>query len=93
MLVASCYNTFVNAYYSAFGNPENKYQIILDYSIEVLFAMDLIFNFFQEYKDEETYTIVSDVKKIAKHYLKGSCIFDLLANIPFKLILEVAMNE
>ena len=50
--------------------------------IEGLFLFDLIFCFFQEYKDEETYTIVSDVKKIAKHYARGSFIFDLLAIIP-----------
>jgi hypothetical protein len=59
----------------------------LDYSIEVLFAFDLCFCFCQEYKDEETYTIVSDIKLIAKHYAKGSFIFDLLANIPFELII------
>lgn len=58
----------------------------LDYSIEVLFAFDLFFCFCQEYKDEETYTIVSDIKMIAKHYAKGSFIFDLLANIPFELL-------
>ena len=29
---------------------------------------------------------MSDIKKIAKHYLKGSCIFDLLANIPFEIL-------
>ena len=57
----------------------------LDYLIEVLFFLDFCFCFCQEYKDEETYTVVSDIKKIAKHYLKGSCIFDLLANIPFEL--------
>jgi len=48
--------------------------------------MDFIFCFCQEFKDEETYTIVSDIKKIAKHYMKGSCIFDLLAIIPFELM-------
>jgi len=58
----------------------------LDYSIEVFFAFDLCFCFCQEYKDEETYTIVSDIKMIAKHYAKGSFIFDLLANVPFELL-------
>jgi hypothetical protein len=29
---------------------------------------------------------VSDIKQIAKHYAKGSFIFDLLANIPFELL-------
>lgn len=30
---------------------------------------------------------MSDIKKIAIHYLKGSCIFDFLALIPFELFL------
>lgn len=46
MLIASCYNTFSQAYYAAFGNPENIYQIIADYMIEVLFILDFIFCFF-----------------------------------------------
>lgn len=58
---------------------------MLDYLIEVLFFLDFVFCFCQEYQDEETYTIVSDIKKIAKHYMKGSAVFDLLANIPFEL--------
>ena len=29
---------------------------------------------------------ISDIKKIAKNYLRGSCVFDLLANIPFELV-------
>ena len=36
-----------------------------------------------EYKDEETYTTVSEFKKIAKHYMKGSFFFDLAAIVPF----------
>jgi hypothetical protein len=58
-----------------------------DYSIEALFIMDFLFCFCQEYKDLETYIVVSDIKKIAKNYMKGSCVFDFLANIPFELLL------
>ena len=36
--------------------------------------------------------MVSDFKKIAKHYLKGSCIFDLLANIPFELFFTLGQD-
>ena len=86
MLVAACYNTFTQAYYAAFGFSESFLNLWLDYTIEFLFTLDFIFCFCQEYKDEETYTIVSDIKKIAKHYLRSSCVFDLLAIIPFELI-------
>ena len=97
MLFAACYNTFSQAYYAAFNRPNNMYYIIIDYSVEVLFVFDFIFCFCQEFKDEETYTIVSDIKKIAKHYMKGSCLFDLLAILPFELLfiskLSVTMDE
>ena len=59
----------------------------IDETVELSFYLDFIFCFLQEYKDEETYTIVSDIKKISKHYIKGSCIFDLLACLPFDRIL------
>ena len=48
--------------------------------------MDIVFTFCQEYLDEETYKIVSDIKLIAMHYLKGTFIFDFLAWIPFEYI-------
>lgn len=84
MLIASCYNTFTQAFYAAFGNPTSK---VPDYLIESLFFFDFLFCFCQEFKDEETYTVVSDMKRIAKHYIKGSFIFDFLAIIPFELFL------
>lgn len=85
MLFASCQSTFTQAYYAAFGTTLNDWQNTIDYFVELLFIFDFIFCFCQEYKDDETYTVVSDIKKTAKNYLKGSCIFDLLANIPFEL--------
>ena len=97
MLFASVYSTFSQAYYAAFGPPDVVYfemaqQSItvikfIDETVELLFYLDFIFCFLQEYKDEETYTIVSDIKKIAKHYVKGSCVFDLLACLPLDRIL------
>ena len=43
----------------------------------------MIFNFLEEYLDEETYTYVTDLKKIIIRYLKGKFIFDLVAWTPF----------
>lgn len=93
MLFASCYNVFTQAYYSAFGLPEGMLANVLDYLIEVLFFLDFVFCFCQEYQDEETYTIESDIKKIAKHYMKGSAVFDLLANIPFELFFTLGKEQ
>ena len=86
MLPVSCYNVFGNAYYSAFGSSTNLYIIIIDWIVEGLFAIDIAFNFTQEYIDDETYSIISDWATIAKRYLKGNFIFDLFAWIPFGFI-------
>lgn len=84
MLVASCENTLVQAYYAAFGVPYGELvPTTIDLVIEGLFLLDFIFCFCQQYKDEETYTIVTNIKQIAIHYVRGSCIFDLIAIIPF----------
>jgi uncharacterized membrane protein len=45
MLFISCYNIFGNAFYSAFGTPQSKGFFILDYLVECLFVLDLIFCF------------------------------------------------
>lgn len=60
----------------------------IDISIEGLFLLDFIFCFCQQYKDEETYTVVTNIKQIAIHYVKGSCLFDLIAIIPFDQFLQ-----
>lgn len=91
MLFASCENVFSQAYQAAFGATSNQLQESIElYIIEGLFFLDLIFCFFQEYKDEESYTIISNFKQIAKHYAKGSFVFDLMAIIPFQEIIEYA---
>lgn len=61
--------------------------------VEVLFFFDFAFCFCQEYKDEEVYAIVTDIKKIAIHYLKGSAVFDFLAIVPFKELLRLNHPE
>jgi len=51
--------------------------------------LDMVFNFLEEYLDEETYTYVTDLKKISLRYLKGKFIFDLLAWLPLNLMIEL----
>ena len=86
MLPVSCYNVFGNAYYSAFGSSSNIYIIIIDWIVETLFLIDIVFCFTQEYLDDDTYNLVSDLPTIAKEYAKGNFIFDFFAWIPFNII-------
>ena len=88
MLPVSCYNVFGNAYYSAFGSSKNIYIIIIDWIVETLFLIDILFNFTQEYLDDETYILVNDLPTIMKEYLKGNFIFDFFAWIPFSMIFK-----
>jgi len=61
MVIVSYYNIYSNAYYAAFGIPESISLIILDYSGELMFLLDMIFCFCQEYKHPETFYMVSDI--------------------------------
>ena len=89
MLFVSCYNIFGNALYSAFGMSDSFTFMIVDQCVETMFLFDMFFCFCQEYLDEETYTVESDIKIIAKHYLSGSFFFDLVAWVPVDLILRL----
>ena len=45
LLFASLQNTFMQAYYSAFGLPEGDLEIVMDQAIEFAFWLDFIFCF------------------------------------------------
>lgn len=62
--------------------------MIIDNFVESLFICDLIFCFCQEYLDEETYSLVSKIKKIAMHYLKKTFLVDLIACLPITYFLQ-----
>jgi len=62
MMITSVYNIFANAQYAAFGAPDSLIEIIVDYFVESLFLFDMVFCFFQEYMDEETYKVVRNFK-------------------------------
>ena len=55
MLLWVGYSCFTSVYYVTFSSPTNIFQVSIDNAVEVFFGLDLIVNFFQEYKDLETY--------------------------------------
>ena len=87
MLFVSVYNIFGNAYFATFGERKELWIKYVNWATECMFLFDMIFNFLQEYLDDETYIIISDIKLISKRYLKGNFVFDFLAWIPFDIIL------
>ena len=51
---------------TAFNTEESAITLILEQG----FVIDLVLSFFHAYMDSETFEVVSDVRDIARHYLK-----------------------
>lgn len=55
--------------------------------MESFFWIDILLNFFQEYKDTKTHENISDLRKIAFHYVfRSTFVLDFLAVFPFYII-------
>lgn len=94
----SLYSVIMNGFYAAFGFPyiyrlqtlsdcTNKTahcsNIIFDTLTELCFLVDIILNFFIEYKSDEKLLPIRDLALIAERYLKGTFLLDFLAFTPF----------
>ena len=55
--------------------------------MNVIFAVDIILNFFQAYLDQD-FTLIDDKKDIAVHYLSSWFIVDVFSVIPFDEFIE-----
>lgn len=65
-----------------------------NYFVEVMFGLDILFNFLMEIRDPETQQPVRELVKIAKNYVfHGSFLFDFLAIFPIKLIVEESSSS
>ncbi|VDD97088.1 unnamed protein product [Enterobius vermicularis] len=63
---------------------------IIDLIVDIMFIVDIIINFRTTYvneNDEISMIVVSHPGKIAKHYFKGWFIIDMIAAVPFDLLL------
>jgi hypothetical protein len=87
LTIVCVFNVYSNAFYAANGLPHNTMiDNLIDISIEMLFLLDIFFNFFLSYKDEETFEIDVSFLSIAKRYLKKSFFFDFIAWFPIEYI-------
>ena len=59
-----------------------------EFATNVAFAIDIVLNFVTAYKDQRTKEIITAPKLIAKKYLKGFFLVDLIATFPFGTILS-----
>ncbi|EGR26984.1 hypothetical protein IMG5_203830 [Ichthyophthirius multifiliis] len=61
---------------------------ILNIIIEFFFLGDIVLRFFHEYKDHESQETVSDIRLIAKRYLKFWFWIDFTAILPFEYLVQ-----
>ena len=82
------WDTFLNKFHS---NPTEHIAMVMWVLIEFLYCLDIAFSFLHEYYSDEQINDkpISDIHKIAKHYLKGLFIFDFLAVFPFITIFDL----
>ena len=74
----------------AFFDEMAGFMLFFETLIDLCFAVDIVLTFFTAY--EKNKTIEVRHKQIAKQYLKGWFIIDLIATIPFQLI-ELAWQQ
>jgi hypothetical protein len=60
--------------------------------IDLLFFIDILFNFRTTYTDSSTGDEIGNPKKIAKHYVLGRFWIDLLSSIPLDQLAMVKDN-
>ncbi|XP_050719629.1 potassium voltage-gated channel unc-103-like isoform X22 [Eriocheir sinensis] len=70
-------------------NNQNQYEspiVIIDLIVDIMFMVDIIINFRTTYVNHND-EVVSHPGKIALHYLRGWFLIDVVAAIPFDLLL------
>lgn len=73
-------------------NIEDDPLVIVDYIVDVMFIIDIFINFRTTFVDSND-EVVSDPRRVAVNYIKGWFIVDLLAAIPFELLIMIGNTD
>jgi hypothetical protein len=79
------YNVMVIPMELGLALKTNTAWTAFDYFVDVLFALDIVFNFHTGHLDEQN-KLIMDPKMIAKRYIKSWFFLDILATFPFELL-------
>lgn len=71
------------------GRRTERHSVFFNEMIDILFILDIIFNFRTTISDFITGDEITDSKTIALKYLKGQFLIDIIAAIPMDLIMGV----
>jgi len=66
--------------------------VIVELVVDIMFIIDIIINFRTTYVNSKE-EVISNARKIAIHYLKGWFLIDLVAAIPFDLLVQNSSNS
>ena len=66
--------------------------VILDYIVDVMFIIDIFINFRTTFVDVNDF-VVSDPCLVAINYMKGWFVVDVLAAIPFELLIMIGNTD
>lgn len=93
MILVILYIVVVLPFRIAFVNNESTRWTIANYSIDILFLIDMILTFNTCYYNEELCQMIQTHKKIAISYLKGWFVLDLLSIFPIEAVITAAINN
>jgi Ni/Fe-hydrogenase subunit HybB-like protein len=88
MILFVIYNVIILPINLGFEYQMSNFQMYLDYFIDVFFACDIVLNFFTGYYDEKK-NLIMNHKMIIKNYLKLWFWIDILATMPFEIVLGI----
>lgn len=86
MTVVLIFTCVVTPYRIALVENDTIEWSVLNYSIDALFLIDIIIIFNTAFYDED-FAIIEDRGTIAKEYLMGWFLIDLVAILPFELLI------
>jgi hypothetical protein len=87
VVILLIYTAIFVPYKVAFVEEPSKSDKVIDYLIDILFTIDIFVNFMSGYEDEEEGKVVKNIRLNALGYLKSWFFPDVLACIPFGLIM------
>lgn len=89
IILLSLYVCFVLPLQIAFepASLEGGVNIVINYISDVIYILDLFVNFRTTVKNHLTNEEITQPSEIAKNYIKGRFWLDLIASIPFDMML------
>ena len=74
------------------NDPRQRWWESFNLSLDIVFAIDIIVTFLSSFYDDD-YHLIDELRPIAINYIRGWFVIDLLAIVPFDIILSGNPNS